>query len=210
MNLSGFQRILAPIKNRIHMLLGKALLSAVYDDKSIQLVKLTSMKSDVLDKVERVQDYGLSTVPPVDESEVLFCALSGNRDHSIALKIDASKYRPKSQSPGTVILYDMFGNQIKLTKDLVEHLCSALNIQVAGEYNLNASSVNLNGSSKAFVTHAELDTALQALLAQLNTHTHITTATVGAGPTLGVLTSPVAPFTLDISAAKTTTVKTGG
>lgn len=63
--------------------------------------------------------------------------------------------------------------------------------------------INLNGDTKYFVTHAELDTALQAFKNALNTHTHPTAATGPPSP-------PTVPLTLDISAAKTTTIRTGG
>ena len=64
--------------------------------------------------------------------------------------------------------------------------------------------IELNGNAKQFVTWAELNAALNQFLALLNTHVH--TCTAPASPT----SPPVAPMTIDISAAKTTTVVTGG
>lgn len=63
-------------------------------------------------------------------------------------------------------------------------------------------TIEINGASKSFVTHAELDTALQALVTAINAHVHVETGASTAPPTT--------PMTLDISAAATTTVKTGG
>ena len=65
-------------------------------------------------------------------------------------------------------------------------------------------TIELNGNAKQFVTWAELNAALNQFVLLLNTHTH-TCATPGS-PT----TPPIAPMTIDISAAKTTTVVTGG
>lgn len=69
----------------------------------------------------------------------------------------------------------------------------------------NNKSIELNGNSKRFVTHAELDTALQTHITALNVHTHsgVTTGPGTSGP-------PVNPLSLDISAAETQTIKTGG
>jgi hypothetical protein len=64
--------------------------------------------------------------------------------------------------------------------------------------------IELNGNAKQFVTWAELNAALTQFLTLLNTHTH--TCTAPASPT----SPPIAPMTIDISAAKTTTVVTGG
>ena len=64
--------------------------------------------------------------------------------------------------------------------------------------------IELNGNSKQFVTWAELNQALATFTAALMLHTH-TCATPGSasGP-------PNASLSIDISAAKTTTVVTGG
>ena len=64
--------------------------------------------------------------------------------------------------------------------------------------------IELNGNTKQFVTWAELNAAFNQFLTLLNTHVH--TCTAPASPT----SPPVAPMTIDISAAKTTTVVTGG
>jgi len=69
---------------------------------------------------------------------------------------------------------------------------------------INPDGIELNGNSKAFVTHAELDSALQTFKTDLNLHVH--TSAVSGSPT----SPPISPMSIDISAAKTTTVKTGG
>jgi hypothetical protein len=63
--------------------------------------------------------------------------------------------------------------------------------------------ITLNGDSKSFVTHDELSNALSSFLSSLNAHTHTVDTTGTAAPM-------VPPLTLDISTAKTTTIKTGG
>lgn len=65
---------------------------------------------------------------------------------------------------------------------------------------INPDGIELNGGSKAFVTHAELDAALQTFVTALNLA--FASKENGSG-------SP-GSLTLDISAAATTTVKTGG
>lgn len=60
-------------------------------------------------------------------------------------------------------------------------------------------NIEVNGNTKRFVTYGELASALSSFISALNLHVH------GAAGT-----PPVTPMTLDISAAQTTTVKTGG
>lgn len=69
-----------------------------------------------------------------------------------------------------------------------------------GTIKTTAKKIELNGNSKTFVTWAELNTALQTFITALNTHVH---SNAGAG-------APAAPMVLNINAAKTTTVFTGG
>lgn len=95
----------------------------------------------------------------------------------------------------------------------VKNADASVNLLASGNVEVKNSSadliltsggdIELNGNSKNFVTHTELNTALQSFLTALNLHTHPTAATGPPSP-------PTAPLSLDISAAKTSTIKTGG
>ncbi len=65
------------------------------------------------------------------------------------------------------------------------------------------AQVNIAGSTKSLVTHAELDSALQGLITALNNHLHtgVTTGAGSSGP-------PAAPMSLDISASEAQKAKT--
>lgn len=66
------------------------------------------------------------------------------------------------------------------------------------------NKIELNGNSKQFVTWAELNQALTQFTTALVSHTHnITSPGNPSGPAVGIPT-------IDISAAKTTTIVTGG
>ena len=82
-------------------------------------------------------------------------------------------------------------------KDDIELTCK--NHKISAKQN-----IELNGNSKQFVTWAELNAALSQFVALVNAHVHTCAAP-------GTPTSPaVTPMTIDISAARTTTVVTGG
>lgn len=87
------------------------------------------------------------------------------------------------------------------TSDTDNPLCS-IAIDKDGNVNINGASINLNGDDKSFVTYDELKTAMDKLWAALTT-----TPIIGNG-------SPQSTWTgitgIDISASKTTTIKTGG
>lgn len=67
----------------------------------------------------------------------------------------------------------------------------------------NGTSLEFGGNSKNFVTHAELDSALQTFMNALNIHTHPTAATGPPSP-------PTVPMSLNIATAKANNMKTGG
>lgn len=71
--------------------------------------------------------------------------------------------------------------------------------EVDGDLRIDSDNIELNGNTRTFVTHAELDTALQTFITALNLHVH-----GSAG------TPPVTPMSLNIAAAETTTIFTGG
>lgn len=84
----------------------------------------------------------------------------------------------------------------------IEHENGTTKIQIdaSGNIKIDGAAIQLNGSSKLLVTHAELDTALQSMVTAIN----------GALATKKDEPGSPGSVTVDISAAKTTTVKTGG
>ena len=82
----------------------------------------------------------------------------------------------------------------------------------------NDGTLEINGSDKNMVRYQELESAFNelksdfnSLVSSYNSHTHITTATVAATPTPGVIaptTSAETPSTADISGAKIDNIKT--
>jgi len=73
---------LQPLKRRIYLMLGRAVLAALSDDKQRQYVQFSALKGEVKDNVERVQEYGF-TSHPLPGAQVIFISLSGNRDQSV-------------------------------------------------------------------------------------------------------------------------------
>jgi len=84
----------------------------------------------------------------------------------------------------------------------IEHENGTTKIQIdaTGNVKIDGATIQLNGSSKLLVTHAELNTALQSMVTAINNALATKKDEPGSPGTV----------TLDISAAKTTTVKTGG
>jgi hypothetical protein len=72
-------------------------------------------------------------------------------------------------------------------------------------------NISLNGDGKRLVTYAELNQALQQLWSAIKGHTHaVAGVSSGTSAAVAAPSSALAPVTLDISAAKTQTLRTGG
>jgi len=154
-------------------------------------------------------------VTPQKGDYVIVEFLDGNRDLPLYTGVD---YRLKGMLPSgydgkptTQVLYEDNAGEV-----VVKYDESAKTLTVSDSHGntlvmdsggislaLGGTEISLNGKTKAFVTHTELDTALQGFVnGGFNSHIH----TAPSGPT----TPPVAPGSIDISSAATTTVKTGG
>lgn len=112
-------------------------------------------------------------------------------DGTLIVETPSGTYAQIDEAGGVVTIEDQHGNVVTLDSDGVK---------------ISATEIQLNGSSKTLVTHAELDAALQNLMNYINSHTH----TITSGSSAGTTTSPVVPGTLDISSAEAASLKTDG
>ncbi len=109
-------RFLEPLRIRIKMVLQRALLTLIDDSTNMQTVQLDVMKGEVQSSVERIQNYGFTSVPEIG-SEVLLLSFGGNRDNPIAIAVENSASRLKGLASGEVAMYDRNENYILLKAD---------------------------------------------------------------------------------------------
>lgn len=113
--IGQLNRFLEPLRNRMRMVIGRAIVSVVNDNTKIQLMQITLMKDQVKDGVERVQNYGF-TGHPLPDAEAVAVFPNGNRDYGMIVAVDDSRYRIKDLPEGGVAVYDYDGNYVKLTE----------------------------------------------------------------------------------------------
>lgn len=106
-------RILEPIRTKIRVFAQRAIISLIDDSKSIQLIQVEILQGEIKSKVERIQNYGFTGVPPLG-GEAVILNFGGNRENAIVLIADNSKYRKKGLQSGEVALYDKNGSYILL------------------------------------------------------------------------------------------------
>ena len=81
------ERLLAPLRRRVMLMIGRAVVRLVDDTPRRQRVQLEALSGELLDDVERWQQYGVTSHPPVG-SEAVVLALGGMRQHAAAVVVE--------------------------------------------------------------------------------------------------------------------------
>jgi len=104
MLLNDLKRLIQPLRNKIFLLLGRAILEAVKNTELAQKIQVTALNGEVISDMERFQEYGFETYP-LEGAEVAAIFLNGNRDHGIAICVHDRRYRPQNLAEGETALY---------------------------------------------------------------------------------------------------------
>ncbi|WP_447077667.1 phage baseplate assembly protein V [Shewanella algae] len=107
-------KLLAPIRRRITGMLTRALVTGIVEDLQRQNLQLKMHADESGDNIERFQNYGISSNPPVG-AEAIVAALGGSLSGLVAIAVEDKKYRPQGES-GDVFLYHLEGHKIRLTQ----------------------------------------------------------------------------------------------
>jgi phage gp45-like len=105
------------MQRRISMAIGRAVLRGVDDSGGLQRLQLSLYAEETRDQVDRVQPFGLSTMP-LPGAEVVVVSVGGGRDHPVAVVVDDRRFRPTGLQNGEVCLYSArAGQRITLLAD---------------------------------------------------------------------------------------------
>lgn len=138
-------RIINPIKRKISLLIGRAIITAVDNTKKTQTLQLECLRNERLSKVERLQEYGFDSYPKLEGNEALVLFINGNRDFGIVIKAANRHYRPTNLVEGDVCVYDYRGNKITLNNAGIKAECLNGNIieMVSGEVKVNGTNLEV-------------------------------------------------------------------
>jgi phage baseplate assembly protein V len=114
--LNAISKATEDMRGKVRLMVGRAILSLVKDTGAIQTCQATLLDEEVHDDVERIQEYGFTSVPiPGAEAALVF--VGGNRDHGLVIAVDDRRYRMTGLKSGEVALYDDQGQSVYLTRD---------------------------------------------------------------------------------------------
>lgn len=113
--IDAIQKIVAPLQRRVMLMIGRAVINAVTDDAKMQMLQVSLLSDEVREGVERMAEYGFSSVPKPGAQALIAC-VGGDRGHGVVIATGDARYRIKSLSPGEVALYTDEGDKIVLKR----------------------------------------------------------------------------------------------
>lgn len=174
----GLERALKPLKQRVMLTIGRAMVLLVNDALKLQGLQVSLLADEVRDDVERFQQYGFTSHPHAGAEAIAAC-VGGSRDHVVVLAIDDRRYRLKSLAQGEVAIYTDEGDTVVLKRGRI------VEITAGTELKITAPTVTINATTKVQVNGPLLQVTggdVKADTIALKTHVH-GGVTVGAANT---------------------------
>jgi phage baseplate assembly protein V len=109
------RKMVRSVNRRVLLIATRGVVQLVDDKPKCQTVQVKGVADEVLDDVEHLQPYGLTSVPP-EGSECLVISLGGNRSTSVVLACGDRRVRVTQLEAGELALYTDEGTQVLLRK----------------------------------------------------------------------------------------------
>lgn len=130
----------------------RAVLNVVDDEGNMQRVQISLLEDEVIDDVERFQDYGFTSVPE-EGAEATVVFVGADRSHPIVVVADDRRVRKKGLKPGEVAVYHKNGdfihlkneNEIEVKTKTFNVNCATATIAAESEVMLDSPLVTLTG-----------------------------------------------------------------
>lgn len=144
------------VRNLMRDGVARAVLNVVDDEGNMQRVQISLLEDEVIDGVERFQNYGFTSVPE-EGTEATVVFVGADRSHPVVVVADDRRVRKKGLKPGEVAVYHKDGDFI--------HLKNENEIEVKTKtFNVNCTTATLSASSEI-----TLDTPLVTLTGRQQT-----------------------------------------
>ena len=148
-SISNLKKLLEPIKRSVMLSIARMVVKSINDAGGIQLVKGKLFADVTKDGMERIQNYGFTSVP-VSGSEAVVVFPGGNMDHGVVIAIDNRKFRLNNLQPGEVALYTDEGDKIHFKRGrIIDISTHTLNLTATESINIDSPTLNFTASSSA-------------------------------------------------------------
>lgn len=201
--------LLRDVRARVANMFARGVVRRVDDSKKMQIVQVDLLAEETRDGVERVQQYGFTSVP-LAGAEAFAVFLGGVREGGAVLAVDDRRYRLTGLQAGEVALYTDQGDKVVLKRGGTIEVTAATKVVVSAP--LVELAGNTDAAARASLVLSEL-TALRntvnALVLAYNGHTHpvATTGSASAQTGTAFATGATAAVPTSVSSVASTKVK---
>lgn len=145
--IEQLNKLTEDMRNRMRLAIGRAILAAVSDAGAIQTAQADCLADETHDDVERIQEYGFTSVP-LPGAEAVLVFPGGNRDHGLIIAVDDRRYRLKALASGEVALYDDLGQYVHLKRNGIKaYSPQNIYMKTDGVLRLEADGVEIHGNT---------------------------------------------------------------
>jgi len=152
-------------------LIGRALMRTINDATTRQTTQVEVTEGELIDDVERMQNYGMTSVPPAG-SDATLLFLGGDRAQGIVIAMENQTLRIKDLLNGEVAIYDDKGNVFKLGTNAVE-LVATQHVEVTAPTVRIVGAVTIQGNLQVNGNIANTGTLVNAGKDVGSTHHHV-------------------------------------
>jgi phage baseplate assembly protein V len=145
--MRALSKYIAPLKRRVMLMVGRGIVKLVTDAGALQVIQQAALAGELMDDVERLQEYGFTSVPHPG-AETVFLALAGERAHSVVIAVEDRRYRLTGLAGGEVAVYDDLGQKVHLKRNgiLMDSPQNIL-IRTEGVLRLEADRIEIHGKT---------------------------------------------------------------
>ncbi|NCB53135.1 MAG: phage baseplate assembly protein V [Clostridia bacterium] len=145
------KKITKPVADRAALSIARAILKVVNDSLPIQAVQIDLLAGETRDKVERLQEYGFTSVP-LSGCRGIALFIGGDRSHGAVIATDDNRYRKKGLASGEVAIYTDEGDSIHLKRGRIIEI-TAVNGVVVNAPTVTVPSGDVIASGISLVNH---------------------------------------------------------
>lgn len=170
------------VVNRLKSTLARGIIHLVQDEGGRQFCQVTVLSGEVKNRVERIQSFGFSSVPPSGTAAII-AFMGADRGKPVIIGDNDPAARFNGQAPGESAQYDAFDQHIVMRQD------GSIEIQTGGNLIIKSAEKIRMETALLEVTGEIIDRAqsggqsMADMRAVFNTHTHNENDAHNHGPT---------------------------
>ncbi|EEE2001888.1 phage baseplate assembly protein V [Salmonella enterica subsp. enterica serovar Kotte] len=151
MDERNIKRLLDPVMRRVRLACSRGRVNTVTDAHKAQNLQVSLLSGETVEHVERLQNYGFSSVP-VGGNDVVVLSVGGKREHLVAVAVEDRSVRPQGKESGDVIVYHAEGHYARLTADgKIIVACKNIEFHVDEKTLINTTDFELNASNSTVI-----------------------------------------------------------